>query len=180
MQCSRVRVLICFFVPLMQYMCMCLLQVQTIKLMMSMAELRQMVLAALNYHVMPHRQPLHQHIDSQLRCCRKQLVSIGGREIHPHPGLHDEVYVYSSVGDSDFGTTMMAAPCRRHLATLPNALSHMQVVVFSNFLYILGGCTTQCAHGESAVNLVLRYDPRFNTWLQVKIFLKIQKTLLSV
>ena len=132
-----------------------------------MAELRQMVLAALNYHVMPHRQPLHQHIDSQLRCCRKQLVSIGGREIHPHPGLHDEVYVYSSVGDSDFGTTMMAAPCRRHLATLPNALSHMQVVVFSNFLYILGGCTTQCAHGESAVNLVLRYDPRFNTWLQV-------------
>lgn len=149
---------------------MCLLmyvQVQAIKMMMSVPELREMVLAALNYHVMPHRQPLHQLIDSQLRCCRQQLASIGGREIHPHPGLHDEVFVYNSVASSDFGTTMMATPCRRHLATLPNALSHMQVVVFSNFLYILGGCTTQCAHGESAVNLVLRYDPRFNTWLQV-------------
>ena len=142
-------------------------QVQAIEMMMTDPDLREMVLAALNYHVMPHRQPLHQLIDSQLRCCRQQLICIGGREIHPRPGLHDEVYVFTSVGDSDFGTTMMAVPCRRHLAYLPNALSHMQVVVFSNFLYILGGCTTQCAHGESAVNKVLRYDPRFNTWLQV-------------
>ena len=43
-----------------------------------------------------------------------------------------------------------------------------QVVVFGGFLYVLGGCNTQCAHGESAVNSVLRYDPRFNVWFQVK------------
>jgi kelch-like protein 9/13 len=30
-----------------------------------------------------------------------------------------------------------------------------------------GGCSTQCAQGESAVNNVYRYDPRFNTWFQV-------------
>ena len=43
----------------------------------------------------------------------------------------------------------------------------LQVVVFGGFLYVLGGCATQCAHGESAVNMVHRYDPRFNSWYQV-------------
>lgn len=32
---------------------------------------------------------------------------------------------------------------------------------------MLGGCATQCAHGESAVSMVHRYDPRFNSWYQV-------------
>jgi len=36
---------------------------------------------------------------------------------------------------------------------------------------VLGGCTSQCAHGESAVDAVHRYDPRLNTWLKVKSML---------
>ena len=48
----------------------------------------------------------------------------------------------------------------------------MQTVVLnSNFLYVIGGCTSQCAHGESAVNSVHRYDPRLNTWINVKSML---------
>lgn len=54
------------------------------------------------------------------------------------------------------------------LTNVPNSLSHMQcVVVQSNFLFVLGGCTSQCAHGESAVNTVHRFDPRLNVWINV-------------
>lgn len=45
------------------------------------------------------------------------------------------------------------------------------VVVNSNFLFVIGGCTSQCAHGESAVSSVHRYDPRLNTWINVKSML---------
>ncbi len=133
-------------------------KVQTIDIMMKEPELREMVLSALNYHVVPYSQPLKNSVSTQVRYSFERLVSIGGRQIHPHPGLHDEVFIFEEriTANSLFN--------RKELTVLPNALSHMQIVVFSNFLYVLGGCTTQCAHGESAVNSVLRYDPRFNLW----------------
>lgn len=135
--------------------------VQKVELMMSTPELRQMVLSALNYHVVPHSQPLLNTSSTQLRSFVERLISVGGREIHPNPCLHDEILVFDS------RITANSLLNRSEITTLPSALSHMQVVVFNNFLYVLGGCTTQCAHGESAVNSVLRYDPRFNTWFQV-------------
>ena len=137
-------------------------RVQAIDSMMRHAELRDMVLWALNYHVVPYSQPLKQTASTQMRSHALRLVSVGGREIHPHPGLHDEVFVF----DEDITSNSLQSG-RKEVTTLPNALSHMQIVVFANFLYVLGGCTTQCAHGESAVNSVLRYDPRFNSWYQV-------------
>jgi hypothetical protein len=76
-----------------------------------------------------------------------------------------EIYQEILVFDSKITSNSLLN--RTELASLPSALSHMQVVVYNNFLYVLGGCTTQCAHGESAVNSVLRYDPRFDTWFQV-------------
>lgn len=136
-------------------------RVQTIDAMMKNPELRNMVLTALNYHVVPHSQPVKKALDSQLRFSVARLVSVGGREIHPHPGLHDEVFMFEDK------VTANSLLNRKEVIALPNALSHMQVVVFNNFLYVLGGCTTQCAHGESAVNSVIRYDPRFNLWHQV-------------
>ena len=136
-------------------------RVQTIDAMMSNPDLRSMVLDALNYHVVPHAQPQKKSSDCQLRCFVERLISIGGREIHPHPSLHDEVYMFED------RITPNSLLNRKHVISLPNALSHMQVVSFNNFLYVLGGCTTQCAHGESAVNSVIRYDPRFNSWHQV-------------
>lgn len=135
--------------------------VQRVDMMMSHLELRQMVLTALNYHVVPHSQPLAANQTAMLRSFVERLVSVGGREIHPNPCLHDEIVVFDSK------ITSNSLLNRTEIASLPSALSHMQVVVFNNFLYILGGCTTQCAHGESAVNSVLRYDPRFDSWFQV-------------
>ncbi|CAG5126307.1 unnamed protein product [Candidula unifasciata] len=136
-------------------------QVQSVDLMMSNPELRQMVLSALNYHVVPHSQPLLNTASTRLRSFVERLVSVGGREIHPNPCLHDELLVFDSK------ITSSSLLNRQEIATLPSALSHMQVLVYNNFLYVLGGCTTQCAHGESAVNSVLRYDSRFDTWFQV-------------
>ncbi|XP_046571173.1 LOW QUALITY PROTEIN: kelch-like protein 9 [Haliotis rubra] len=135
--------------------------VQRVETMMTNPELRQMVLGALNYHVVPHSQPLVMASTVQLRSYVERLVSVGGREIHPNPCLHDEILVFDSK------ITSNSLLNRQEIATLPSALSHMQVVVYNNFLYVLGGCTTQCAHGESAVNSVLRYDPRFDSWFQV-------------
>lgn len=135
--------------------------VQQVETMMSLPELREMVLSALNYHVVPHSQPLLNNLSTQLRSFTERLISVGGREIHPNPCLHDEILVFDSK------ITANSLLNRSEIATLPSALSHMQVVVFNNFLYVLGGCTTQCAHGESAVNSVLRYDPRFDAWFQV-------------
>ena len=136
-------------------------KVQRVELMMTHPVLRDLVLSALNYHVVPHAQTLKNSPSTQMRNSLERLVSIGGRQIHPHPGLHDEVIVFDR--NVSAGTLVN----RKELTCLPNALSHMQVVAFNNFLYVLGGCTTQCAHGESAVNWVLRYDPRFNQWYQV-------------
>ena len=141
-------------------------KVQRIPDMMTQPELHSMVLAALNYHVVPHAQTLEKSRGTKIRNGTRRLVSVGGREIHPQPGLHDNVLVHDGI----FGT--QSIPTSQELTTLPSALSHMQAVEFNNFLYVLGGCTTQCAHGESAVNSVLRFDPRFNTWLQCTPMLK--------
>lgn len=135
-------------------------RVQTVRMMRSTTELHEMVLLALNYHVLPHSQPLRVSRHSQMRSHIERIICIGGREIHPHPCLHDSVVVF----ETDITSSTLVN--QKELATLPTALSHMQVVVFNDFLFILGGCTTQCAHGESAVNTVMRYDPRFNTWFQ--------------
>jgi N-acetylneuraminic acid mutarotase len=135
--------------------------VQKVDTMMNTPDLRQMVLDALNYHVVPHSQPLKAGGDMAMRAYVERVVSVGGREIHPHPGLSNEIHVF----DANIAADSLMN--RKWFVNLPSALSHTQVVVFNNYLYILGGCSTQCAHGESAVNSVLRFDTRFETWLQV-------------
>jgi len=101
-----------------------------------------------------------------LRSPVKSILTIGGREINPNPTLHNKCYILNDyIASSNLHHD---ADQRIELAQLPNTLSHMQtVVVSSNFLYVLGGCTSQCAHGESAVSTVHRYDPRLNSWITV-------------
>ena len=68
---------------------------------------------------------------------------------------------------------MQIQPVNSALTSLPNVASHMQcIVVQRNFLYVVGGCVSQCAHGESAVSTVYRYDPRLNTWLTAESMLE--------
>jgi kelch-like protein 9/13 len=86
-----------------------------------------------------------------------------GREINPYPSLHDDCNLMQiPINSQHIGNTTT-------LTKLPNMLSHMQCVVSEkNFLYVLGGCVSQCAHGESATNSVHRYDPRLSAWLNVE------------
>jgi hypothetical protein len=120
---------------------------------------RQMILDALNYHVIPHRQPLQTYLNTNLRSIKTSILCIGGREINPNPSLHDSCFI----NIIDNTQTIK----KYYLTSLPSVLSHMQCVVLANFLYVIGGCTTQCSHGESAVNIVHRYDPCFGVWIQL-------------
>jgi kelch-like protein 9/13 len=104
-------------------------RVQAIESMTRCPELRDMVFAALNYHVVPHAQPLRQSVATTPRACVERLVSVGGREIHPRPGLHDEIIVF---GD-DIATASALGGRRSEITTLPNPLSHMQASVHSAF-----------------------------------------------
>lgn len=120
---------------------------------------RQFILDALNYHVIPHTQPIQTYLNTNLRSYKSVILCIGGREINPNPGLHDSCHL---------NIISKSQSIKKHyLTNLPSVLSHMQCVVLANFLYVIGGCTTQCAHGESAVNTVHRYDPRFGVWIQL-------------
>uniref|UniRef100_A0A1I8GAZ6 BTB domain-containing protein n=1 Tax=Macrostomum lignano TaxID=282301 RepID=A0A1I8GAZ6_9PLAT len=124
-------------------------------------------------------QPLCTPPDMWLRCYREQLVCVGGRDLQPTtPGLVEDCSALLLPKPSQGATAAVAAAesslmsagrssstIRRHtLASLPTPVSHAQCVVLNNFLYVLGGCVTQCAHAESAVNAVSRFDLRFNAW----------------
>ncbi|XP_074646998.1 kelch-like protein 9 [Tubulanus polymorphus] len=134
--------------------------VQKEEAMMTDRDLVQMVIDALNYHVVPHSQPLKTGLDMGMRSFVTRVVSVGGRQIQPVPGLSSDVHIFDEHITSD------SLVHRRWFDSMPSPLSHCQVVTFHNFLYVLGGCCTQCAHGESAVNSVHRFDVRFETWYQ--------------
>jgi len=131
------------------------------ELMTSDKCLRQMILNALNYHLLPvDKLSLLENIN--IRSPVRTLVTIGGREINPYPTLHDECSRLQI-------PPAMSHAASTHLTKLPNALSHMQCVVSErNFLYVLGGCVSQCAMGESATSSVHRFDPRLSAWLNVE------------
>ncbi|PAA82356.1 hypothetical protein BOX15_Mlig034024g1 [Macrostomum lignano] len=156
-------------------------KVQLAPAVMANARLHSLLLQALNYHVVPHCQPLCTPPDMWLRCYREQLVCVGGRDLQPTtPGLVEDCSALLLPKPSQGATAAVAAAesplmsagrssstIRRHtLASLPTPVSHAQCVVLNNFLYVLGGCVTQCAHAESAVNAVSRFDLRFNAWYQ--------------
>ncbi len=81
------------------------------KLMLNDKQLRNLILRALNYHVLPNRQAaktsflsMQQNIDAssneigfnlKMRSPIKSILTIGGREINPTPSLHDGCYLLS-------------------------------------------------------------------------------------
>lgn len=117
----------------------------------------------------------------------RSILAIGGREINPFPTLHDNCYLLNDVflsnafnfthnsngtaGNKATNITVNSSLRKLHLTNVPCVLSHMQSVVVNNFLYVLGGCVSQCAHGESAVSTSYRYDPRLNKWSNVNAML---------
>ncbi|RNA26033.1 kelch 9 [Brachionus plicatilis] len=122
--------------------------------------IRQMVLDALNYHLMGVTSHC-QHF--KIRSPVTSLMMIGGREITPNPNIHDSCYLLNSVLTETHSFKMRKSP----LTSLPNNLSHMQCVLVNNVLYMIGGCLSQCAHGESAVSATYKYEPSLNKWTYV-------------
>lgn len=161
------------------------------KLMLSDKYMRRLVLNALNHHLVPgyyseiaHKRKLiasqkseelhledefdSDQINIDMRSVVKSILLIGGREISPSPNLYDKCYLLNSYFNEPSADDTLP-----QLTQLPTNLSHMQcVVVADNYLYIIGGCVSQCAHGESAVSSVYKYDPRFNAWSMVKSMLE--------
>lgn len=88
----------------------------------------------------------------------ERFVSVGGREIYLNFCLYDEIFVF------DFKIILNSFLNRLEIVFLFSVLSYMQVVVYNNFFYVFGGCIIQCAYGEFVVNLVMRYDFRFDSW----------------
>ena len=133
-------------------------KIQVIDELMADSYSRELILHALNYHVLPFSQSVQNKINNDIRSPVTSILSVGGRELNPQPQIHDQCYLISSTHVNKV---------RRELTTLPTLLSHHQVVVLNNFLYVIGGCSTQCAHGETATNINHRYDPRNDCWCQI-------------
>ncbi|CAF0871367.1 unnamed protein product [Brachionus calyciflorus] len=131
-------------------------------IMLSDKYLRSLVLNALNYHLVGASDNLNMKTRSPIR----SLLLIGGREINPNPTMHDSCYLLNSLLNN-IECTSAKKIRKTPLTSLPNNLSHMQCVLVDNLLYIIGGCLSQCAHGESAVSTTYRYDTSSNKWISI-------------
>jgi hypothetical protein len=116
-------------------------KVQCIDGMMCNDVCRELILNALNYHVVPYNQTTQTKLDNRLRAPISCIISVGGREINPNPRLYDFCYINDFSLESDRTRADGVAQQtinRRQLTQLPCLLSHMQVVVLNNFLFVLG------------------------------------------
>ena len=89
-------------------------KVQTVhKLMTNDKRLRQLILNALNYHLLPlsHHSGLLREIS--IRSPIKSVLTIGGREINPYPSLHDKCSIV-------------------HQSMLNSASNQAWVIIYSN------------------------------------------------
>ncbi|XP_039989036.1 kelch-like protein 36 [Xiphias gladius] len=117
------------------------------------ASCEALVEEALEYHASPSAQPLLQTGRTMLRGGVEQLLLIGG-----------EV--------SEFGEELSANVCRLDGETgsweveteLPAQRSHHCLAVLGGFIFAAGGSSSRDNGGDSACNLLYRYDPRHNQW----------------
>ncbi|KAM9854344.1 kelch-like protein 36 [Aulostomus maculatus] len=108
---------------------------------------------ALDYHANPSGQPLLQTGRTMLRGGVERLLLIGG-----------EV--------SERGEALSANVCRLDGETgnweveteLPAQRSHHCLAVLGGFIFAAGGSSSRDNGGDSACNLLYRYDPRHNQW----------------
>ncbi len=116
-------------------------RIESIKEMMANDVCRETILSALNYHVIPYNQPTQTKLNNGLRSPILSVISVGGREINPSPCLHDLCFINDFHLDSKNSESLQTEQQqvnRRPLTRLPCLLSHMQVVVLNNFLYVIG------------------------------------------
>ncbi|XP_071944396.1 kelch-like protein 13 [Antedon mediterranea] len=128
--------------------------VQNQEFMMQQQECHQYLLEALNYHLVPHRQHAMQSPRTKLRSTNEVILALGGES--PPKRVSDRVMIFDEFHAQWKSLTSM--PMKR--------VDHC-VAELNQYLYVVGGQITLNSNGKDSIGTVHRYDPRFNTWLQM-------------
>ncbi|XP_028820681.1 kelch-like protein 31 [Denticeps clupeoides] len=135
-------------------------EVQPVARMMQDPRCHRLLVAAMNYHLLPHQQNTLQSRRTQVRGSQSVLLTVGGRPSLTERALSREV-LWRDPRDG--------VATWRHLSQLPAKSFNQCVAVMDGFLYVAGGEDQNDARNQAkhAVNTLSRYDPRFNTWLHL-------------
>ncbi|XP_063811834.1 kelch-like protein 34 [Pseudophryne corroboree] len=121
--------------------------------------IKSMIIKAINYHSFPSKQPLLQDKYSTQRNQKGWIVLVGG------------------TANGELVENVLGFDVYTHkwqmITNLKMKVQHHCTCVIGNFLYVLGGETPESLDGNSsstclsATNIVYRFDPRLNQWMQV-------------
>uniref|UniRef100_A0A8C9PNL3 Kelch like family member 14 n=1 Tax=Spermophilus dauricus TaxID=99837 RepID=A0A8C9PNL3_SPEDA len=98
----------------------------------------------------------YQQIPRKIRSNKKMLLLVGGLPPGPDRLPSNLVQYY----DDEKKTWKI-------LTIMPYNSAHHCVVEVENFLFVLGGEDQWNPNGKHSTNFVSRYDPRFNSWIQL-------------
>ncbi|XP_051944431.1 kelch-like protein 14 isoform X2 [Hippocampus zosterae] len=131
-------------------------RVQSVDFMRNDPVCQKLLLDAMNYHLMPFRQHCKQTTASRIRSNKRMLLLVGGLPPGPDRLPSNLVQYY----DDEKKTWKI-------LTIMPYNSAHHCVVEVENFLLLLGGEDQWNPNGKHSTNFVSRYDPRFNSWIQL-------------
>ncbi|KAM4701881.1 kelch-like protein 34 [Discoglossus pictus] len=123
------------------------------------ASIKSMIIKAIDYHSCPTRQPLWQDKFSTLRNLKGWIMLVGGTASGQ---FVDDVLAFDVYNHKWRSVTHLQLKVQNH-----------GVCVIGNFLYVLGGETPESLNDDpkntsmTVTNIVYRYDPRFDQWMQV-------------
>ncbi|NXI57804.1 KLH34 protein, partial [Chloroceryle aenea] len=130
------------------------------------AGIKCLIIKAINYHTYVFKQPILQDKSTTLRNQKTQIILLGGGTASE--GLVSDVVAFDVYNHK-----------WRPLTQMQDRVQNHSVCVVGNFLYVLGGEIESDSLGGtktekilSVTNKVHRYDPRFNTWIQITSMLE--------
>ncbi|KAM4044067.1 kelch-like protein 34 isoform 2-T2 [Anomaloglossus baeobatrachus] len=142
-----------------------LLSLETLRKLYTQSEvpltpsIKNLVIKAINYHSFPSKQPILQEKYSTMRNQKGWILLVGG-------SANGEL-VENVLGFDVYNHKW------RMVTNLKMKVQHHCTCVIGNFLYVLGGETPKNLESSSSsaclspTNIVYRFDPRFNEWMQV-------------
>jgi hypothetical protein len=119
-------------------------KVSSIDLMNENPECNSLLIAAKDYQLLSHQQPLMQCRTTSVRAAEATFLSLDRRHLK---------------GISVHGDRVIS------LQDCPSQVFRPCMIDMKNFLYVLGGRMGE--HAVKATPYCFRYDPRFNTWMQL-------------
>ncbi|XP_075706903.1 kelch-like protein 34 [Rhinoderma darwinii] len=121
--------------------------------------IKSLIIKSINYHSFPSKQPILQDKYSTLRNQKGWILLVGGSA--------NEELVENVLGFDVYNHKW------RMVTNLKMKVQHHGTCVIGNFLYVLGGETGENlksnsrSNCSSPTNIVYRFDPRFDQWIQV-------------